>query len=171
MRTEQHNRCGDAHRTISHVLGDTDSTAFLNSECQLYRLGEPVGGIHSYGEKVGCGILTKGAHDASTWTLALGLLKSEALFARCPAEKSAGSLFPTFPEFEELLFYKELKTNLCHFTVELCEAGLQQGPLGEELGQATPTQGGAYSHERSGFMAYRHRSALGGQKTPGVHGG
>lgn len=47
MRTEQHNRCGDAHRRISHVLADTDSTAFLNSECQLYRLGEPVGCIHS----------------------------------------------------------------------------------------------------------------------------
>lgn len=55
------------------MLADTDSAAFLNSECQLYRLGEPVRWTHSWGEKVGCGILTKakGAHDASTWTLHL----------------------------------------------------------------------------------------------------
>lgn len=68
--------------------------------------------------------------------------------------KSAGSLFPSFPEFQGLLSRKSSRANLRHLAVELCKAGLQHGPLGEELGQATQKRGGAYSHECSGSMTY-----------------
>lgn len=36
--------------------------------------------------------------------------------------------------------------------VKVCKAGLQHGPLGEQLGQVVQERGGAYSHEDSGFM-------------------
>lgn len=55
--------------------------------------------------------------------------------------------------------------------VELCKAGPQHDPLGEELGQATQKRGAADSHEHLGFMTYRDTNGLRGQKIPGMHGG
>lgn len=81
-------------------------------------------------------------------------------------------MFPSFPEFQELLFYKEPKSKPPHhLAVELCKEGLQHGLLGEELGQATQKRDGAYSYEHLGFMTYRDTNGLGGQKILGIHGG
>jgi hypothetical protein len=152
--TEWHNRHEDAHGRVIHVLAYTDSVAFPNSEYQLYKLGELGWWAHSEEDWAGCRILTKAkdACGASTWTLHLACLWDAAQRGLQTAEDVCRALSPVFPSISRASFLQRAQANLRHMAVKLCKAGLQHGPLGEQLGQVVQERGGAYSHEDSGFM-------------------
>lgn len=48
--------------------------------------------------------------------------------------------FLPFPDLKSFFLTKSSIMKLWHLAVALCKAGLQYGPLGEELGQATHPQ-------------------------------
>lgn len=79
----------------------------------------------------------------------------------------------SFPEFEELLFYKELKSKeLWHLSVEVTKARETTAQLlgrGIRSSRSPSKRGGACSHECSGSW-HRDRRP-GAQMVPGVYGG
>lgn len=91
---------------------------------------------------------------------ARGLLKLEAGL-RDALHLVCGVLVPPLSlNFRSFFSTRSSRANLCHLAAELCKAGPQHDPLGEELGQATQKRGGVYSHERLGSTTYRDMNGL-----------